>query len=66
MENIPISMVINDFKGKIEAAIRESGLPPVLLEPIVNSYACQLRELARDQILADAKAYSESKAEEVG
>jgi len=66
MENMPISMVINDFKERVETAIRESRLPPVLMEPIMSSYAYQLRELSRDQILSDARAYSESKAEGVG
>lgn len=51
----PFSLVINEFRGRIEAAIGECGLSPVITAPIVENYALRLRELAREQTIADAQ-----------
>lgn len=43
-------LAIQGFRTAFEAAVKESGLPPVILELLVGNYYAQLRELAKEQI----------------
>lgn len=56
----PASMVINEFKIKIEEAINTSGLPPVVMEPILNNYLLQLQIAAKQQTLSEIQQYEAS------
>lgn len=60
MKNKPVSMVINEFKINIEKTINESGLPPVIMESILNNYLLQIQAVAKQQTLAEMQEYEAS------
>lgn len=58
--NKPVSVAISELKQKIETAVSESCLPPVLLEPIFNAYAGIIARLAAEQTENDKKQWLEA------
>jgi hypothetical protein len=61
--NTPTSLLIEQLKSRLDAAIRVSKLPPSVLEPIVGCYFFQLQAMAKEEALTDAEEYK--KASEV-
>lgn len=56
----PASVAILEFKNSFDKLLRESGLPPVILEPIVTAYSNAIGRMAAEQTAAELKEYSDA------
>lgn len=61
--NKPASVAILEFKNTFDKLLRECGLPPVVLEPIVTAYANALGRMAAEQTNAELKEWLDSQKE---
>lgn len=55
--NKPITMVIKETKTKLANVCNESGLPPVILDLIVQGIYSEIHTLAERQTLEEENAY---------
>ena len=62
--NKPESVAVNDFRAAVEAALKESGLSPAVLESLLQNYWRELRDAAARQTLQDAAAWRKEKEHE--
>ena len=56
----PITMIINETKTKLANVCNESGLPPVILDLIVQPLYSEIHSLARNQAKEDEINYMKS------
>lgn len=58
--NKPLTMMIKETKTKIANICNESGLPPVILDLIMQGIYSEIRFLADKQISEEEKSYMET------
>lgn len=58
--NKPITMIIKETKAKLANVCNESGLPPVILDLIMQGVYSEIHSLAERYALEDEKAYMEA------
>lgn len=58
--NKPLTMSIKETKLKLVNVCNESGLPPVILDLIVENLYSEIHSIANKQSLDEEKAYMES------
>lgn len=63
--NKPLTMIVNDTKAKLTAVCNESGLPPVILDLIVENLYSEIHSIVNKQTMDEEKAYMESLKDEV-
>ena len=56
--NKPISMVIKETKNKIVNVCNESGLPPTILDLIMEKLCSELHSLVERQTMEEEAAYA--------
>lgn len=56
--NKPISVIIKDTKIKLANICNDSGLPPVILDLIIQGIYSEIHSFANKQIKEDEEAYS--------
>lgn len=55
--NKPLTMIINETKTKLANACNESGLPPVILDLIMQGLYSEIHGLAERQSLEEESVY---------
>lgn len=60
----PVTMQIDELRGKIAAAINESYLHPAVVEMIVDGIQKQVEKLAMEQKMRERRAYEEAEKKE--
>lgn len=55
--NKPITIVHEEVKNKIAEVINSSGLPAFVIEPILNDFLIEVKNIARHQYENDKKQY---------
>lgn len=62
MESIqkPITVAREDFIAELTFMINESGLPPIILEPIFKDMLRDISAVLQKQVAADRKNYEEA------
>ena len=55
--NKPLTMVVKETKEKIASICNESGLPPVILDLIVQGIYSEIHFLVEKQTLEEEKSY---------
>ena len=63
--NKPLSMIIEETKTKLAATCNESGLPPVILDLIMQGIYNEVHNLAERQIVNEKNAYEQSLKENI-
>lgn len=70
--NKPITIVREEIKDKIAEVINSSGLPAFVIEPILNDFLIEVRNIAKHQYEYDKQQYemtlkkeSDEKADDV-
>ena len=64
--NKPIAMIIKETKTKIADACNESGLPPVILDLIMQGIYSEIHFLSEKQTLEEEKSYTQTiRAEDI-
>lgn len=58
--NKPLTMIIKDTKIKLANVCNESGLPPVILDLIVQGIYSEVHSLAEKQSLEEEFAYTKA------
>lgn len=61
--NKPASVAILEFKNAFDQLLRDSGLPPVVLEPIVTAYANAVGRMAAEQTNIELKEWINAQKE---
>ncbi len=61
--NKPVTMIIKETKSKIANICNESGLPPIILDLIVQGIYFEIHSLAERQSLNEEIAYAKMVAE---
>ena len=64
--NKPASVAIAEFKANLDKVINESGLPPVVLEPIMTAYCAALSRMAAEQTAREAQEWAEAQNKDGG
>ena len=64
MNGKPLTMVIKETKMKLANACNESGLPPVVLDLIMQGLYSEIHSLAERQTLEEESAYIKSMTDE--
>ena len=60
----PISIKYEDFKNQLAELINESGLPPFMIEPILQLYLVETQNAAKKQYMKDKALYDEIQNQE--
>lgn len=60
----PLSVRVAEFKTAVENAINESGLPPAVVQPVMQVYMLQIDMMARQQVEADIAKLKEEVTED--
>lgn len=55
--NKPLTMVIKETKNKLANVCNESGLPPIILDLIMQGFYSEIHSLAKRQSLEEEMAY---------
>lgn len=55
--NKPLTMMIKETQTKIAKACNESGLPPVILDLIIQGVYSEIHSLTEKQITEEEKSY---------
>lgn len=55
--NKPVSVAIAECKRNIENVLQASGLPPIILEPIMQAYAAAITRMAAEQTINESKEW---------
>lgn len=58
--NKPITLVIKETKTKLASVCNESGLPPIILDLIVQGIYSEIHTLAERQTLEDEAIYTKN------
>lgn len=58
--NKPLTMIVKETKSKLVNICNESGLPPVILDLIVQNIYSEIHSIVEKQTLDEEKAYIES------
>lgn len=58
--NKPLTVIIKETQQKIVSVCNESGLPPIILDLIMQGIYSDIHSLAEKQTLEEAKAYMKS------
>ena len=58
--NKPITLVIKETKAKLANVCNESGLPPIILDLIVQGIYSEIHTLAERQTLEDEDIYTKN------
>lgn len=58
--NKPITMIIKDTKTKLASVCNESGLPPVILDLIIQGIYSEVHSLAEKQTIEEETTYIQS------
>ncbi len=58
--NKPLTMIIKDTKTKIASVINESGLPPAILDLIIQGIYSEIHYIAEKQTTDEEAAYLKS------
>lgn len=53
----PFSMLYEEFRMNIANAINNSGLPPAVLESVLQNYLTEINNIARNQYKTDKSQY---------
>lgn len=64
--NKPITVVREEIKEKIAEVINTSGLPAFVIEPILQDFLVEVRNVARHQYEYDKQQYEMSLRKEIG
>lgn len=59
-----INMAIDDFKKAMARAIMESGLPAIVMEPIIGDYYLEVAKAAQNALAADRRREKEEAEKE--
>lgn len=62
--NKPLTMIIKETKAKIANACNESGLPPIILDLIMQAIYSEIHLLAERQTVEEESVYMEKIKEE--
>ena len=57
--NKPVSVVKEEFTNKIVLLINESGLPPILMEPVLANCLNQIRAINEAQLKKDKQEWED-------
>ena len=60
----PVTMQMDELRGKIADAINESYLHPAVAERIVGGMHTQVEKLAREQRMRERRTYEEAEKKE--
>jgi len=60
----PISIKYEDFKNQLAELINESGLPPFMIEPVLQLYLVETQNAAKKQYMKDKALYDEIQNQE--
>lgn len=63
--NKPLTMMIKDTKTKIANVVNESGLPPIILDLIMQGVYSEIHYIAEKQTTDEEYLYSKSLEENV-
>lgn len=58
--NKPLTMIINETKTKLANICNESGLPPIILDLIMQGIYSEIHSISEKQACEDEKSYIES------
>jgi hypothetical protein len=58
--NKPLTMMVKDTKMKLAQTCNESGLPPIILDLIIQNIYSEIHSIAESQTAEDEKFYFES------
>lgn len=58
--NKPITMIIKETKNKLANICNESGLPPVILDLIIQGVYSEIHSIVERQTLEDEDAYTKA------
>lgn len=61
--NKPASMMYEEMKSRMVAAVNESGLPPFIVADVLRGLLAEVDALSRKQLEEDRKAYEQSLGE---
>lgn len=56
----PITIVYEDFKKNLADVINNSGLPPFIIEAVLQNYLIEASNVAKKQYLIDKTQYEKS------
>ena len=59
----PASMVYEELKNKLVAAVNESGMPPFIVADILRGLLIEVEALSRKQLEEDRRAYAAEEGE---
>ena len=62
--NKPLTMVVKETKEKIASVCNESGLPPVILDLIMQGLYSEIHLLVEKQTLEEEKSYVQMNKDE--
>lgn len=62
--NKPLSIIIKETREKLATICNESGLPPVILDLIIQKIYSDVRYLSEKQTLEETEFYNKSLEEE--
>lgn len=62
--NKPVSMIYEEFKQELADLINNSNLPVFVIEPILQNYLIEIKEVAKKQYYIDKAQYEKSLLEE--
>lgn len=62
--NKPLTLIIKETKAKIASACNESGLPPIILDLIMQPIYSEIHSLAERQTVEEESVYMEKIKEE--
>lgn len=55
----PITLAREEFMGKIVNAVNESGLPLIIIEPVLKDMIGEIQSAIKQQTEADRNAYTQ-------
>lgn len=58
--NKPLTMIVKETQTKLAKICNESGLPPVILDLIIQGVYSEVHSIAEKQTFEEEKAYMES------
>lgn len=58
--NKPLTIVINETKNNLVNVCNESGLPPVILDLIMQGIYSEIHSIADRQLMSDEAAYAKA------
>lgn len=59
-KNMPLSMIIKETKVKLANVCNESGLPPVMLDLIMQGIYTEIHSIAERQMMEEEASYKKS------